>query len=57
VGFDGGKLNAICDIVIHEQTPKGEYGPIEDLHMIFDHLISSYLIQKYTIKMLKGKKI
>lgn len=43
-GFDGGELRRRSDISLHVQTAKGEYGPVEDLHMIFDHLIGSYLI-------------
>lgn len=43
-GFDGGKLKEKCDISLHVATAKGEYGPVEDVHMIFDHLIGSYLI-------------
>lgn len=43
-GFDGGALRAKSDISLHVQTAKGEYGPVEDLHMIFDHLVGSYLI-------------
>jgi len=46
IGFDGGKLKDICDIVIHIETQKGEYGPVEDIHMIIDHLISNWLICK-----------
>lgn len=42
-GFDGGKLRALSDISLHVTTEKGEYGPVEDIHMIFDHLIGSYL--------------
>tara|TARA_E500000331_G_scaffold313160_1_gene321643 strand:+ start:736 stop:1362 length:627 start_codon:yes stop_codon:yes gene_type:complete len=42
-GFDGGKLRTLSDISLHVPTEKGEYGPVEDLHMIFDHLIGSYL--------------
>jgi D-sedoheptulose 7-phosphate isomerase len=42
-GFDGGKLRALSDIAIHAQTAKGEYGPVEDLHMVVDHLVGSYL--------------
>ena len=38
VGFEGGNLEKMCDIVIHQKTPKGEYGPVEDIHMILDHL-------------------
>ena len=53
VGFDGGKLKDICDIVIHVRTEKGEYGPVEDVHMIIDHLISNWLICKLKAE---GKK-
>jgi len=43
VGFDGGKLAGLCDYVIHAVSSKGEYGPVEDIHMILDHMITSYL--------------
>ena len=43
-GFDGGKLRKLSDISLHVSTARGEYGPVEDLHMIFDHLIGSFLI-------------
>jgi len=43
-GFDGGELKKISDLGIHINTPKNEYGPVEDLHMILDHLIGSYLM-------------
>lgn len=41
-GFDGGKLRELSDIKIHVETMKGEYGPVEDVHMFIDHLIGSY---------------
>jgi len=44
VGFDGGKLAKICDIVVHITSKKGEYGPVEDAHLILNHMITSYLI-------------
>lgn len=43
-GFDGGALKQLSDINLHVPTAKGEYGPVEDIHMIFDHLVGSYLI-------------
>ena len=43
LGFDGGKLLDICDHVILAKTPKGEYGPVEDIHMILDHAITAWL--------------
>lgn len=53
VGFDGGKLKEICDIVIHVKTKNGEYGPVEDVHIILDHLIYTWLWYR---KPKKGKK-
>jgi D-sedoheptulose 7-phosphate isomerase len=41
-GFDGGKLLELSDIRIHVETRKGEYGPVEDVHMFVDHLIGTY---------------
>ena len=46
VGFDGGKLLRMCDYTIHIKTNKGEYGPVEDIHMTLDHMITSFLIFK-----------
>lgn len=43
VGFQGGKLKEVSKITMHTPNPKGDYGPIEDLHMIFGHLIVNYL--------------
>jgi D-sedoheptulose 7-phosphate isomerase len=43
-GFDGGKLKPLVDYVLHVPTQKGEYGPVEDIHMIFDHVIGTYLM-------------
>ncbi len=47
-GFSGGILKEIADIKFHVATPKGEYGLVEDVHMILDHIIYSYYIQKST---------
>lgn len=46
VGFDGGKLKDISDIIIHAKSEKGEYGPVEDVHMVMDHLIANWLQYK-----------
>jgi D-sedoheptulose 7-phosphate isomerase len=44
IGFGGGKL---ADLVDRQITVNcREYGPVEDLHMILDHLISGFLRQK-----------
>jgi len=43
VGFDGGKIKNICKYIIHVKTTKGEYGPVEDIHLALDHMISTYV--------------
>tara|TARA_R110002167_G_scaffold266256_2_gene472997 strand:- start:5661 stop:6254 length:594 start_codon:yes stop_codon:yes gene_type:complete len=43
-GFDGGELKKISDISFHVNTDNGEYGLVEDVHMILDHIIYSYYI-------------
>ena len=43
-GFEGGKLKELSDINFHIPTSKGEYGLVEDVHMILDHIIYSYFI-------------
>lgn len=42
-GFDGGRLATMVDINVHVPTLPGEYGPAEDVHLILDHLIVSFL--------------
>ena len=46
VGFDGGSLKSICDYVVHIDTEPGEYGLVEDLHLVIDHMIFDYLFKR-----------
>jgi len=47
VGFeDGGRLAQICDHIVHIKSKKGEYGPVEDIHLILNHMIVSYLMME-----------
>ena len=43
--FDGGKIKKMADQGVHIPTGMKEYGPAEDLHMILDHIIGSYLMR------------
>ena len=43
IGFGGGKLAAMVDAQITVQSR--EYGPVEDLHLILDHIVSLYMRQ------------
>jgi D-sedoheptulose 7-phosphate isomerase len=43
-GFGGGKLANLADISF--VVPSDGYGPVEDVHMILDHIITGYLYEK-----------
>ena len=43
-GFGGGKLAKLADISF--VVPSDGYGPVEDVHMILDHIITGYLYEK-----------
>ena len=44
-GFNGGQLKTLAQDGIHVPTELGEYGPVEDMHMILDHLVGAYLMR------------
>jgi D-sedoheptulose 7-phosphate isomerase len=41
LGMDGGRARALVDVAI--VVPSADYGPIEDLHMVVDHLALAFL--------------
>ncbi len=43
-GFGGGKLAKLADV--NFDVPSSDYGPVEDVHMILDHIITSYFCEK-----------
>src|SRR5579862_5415146 len=43
-GFTGGKLAKLADVCL--VVPSDGYGPVEDVHMILDHIITGYLYEK-----------
>lgn len=43
LGFDGGKLKNISDVPIVVTTPNGEYAPVEDIHLIINHIIVTWM--------------
>lgn len=42
-GFDGGLLKDFSNLSLHVPSGKGRYGEVEDVHLIFNHIISGYL--------------
>lgn len=50
-GFDGGKLKGMGDIAIHVETDKGEFGPVEDFHMIIDHVVANWFVYDKAAKL------
>lgn len=52
LGFEGGKLKDLCDVLIHVKTESGEYGPVEDVHLIMNHILAHW----FQFKLKKDKK-
>ena len=46
VGFDGGKLKNLSNISLHIKCDKVEYGPIEDIHLIINHIFAHWFQNK-----------
>ena len=44
LGRGGGRVRDMLDVEV--TVPSDDYGPIEDAHMCFDHLISAWLIER-----------
>lgn len=42
LGFDGGRLMKMCDVVVHVKSVAGEYGPVEDAHLIMNHVLAHW---------------
>ena len=42
LGFDGGKLKKISDLVVHIKSKKGDYGPVEDNQLIINHILAHW---------------
>ncbi|PWS28178.1 sugar isomerase [Pedobacter yonginense] len=43
LGFDGGKLKDIVQVPVVVSTPKGEYAPVEDVHLVINHIIVTWM--------------
>jgi D-sedoheptulose 7-phosphate isomerase len=43
LGFDGGALRSLVDDQVWVQSPKGLYGPVEDVHHIICHVLATCL--------------
>tara|TARA_B100000886_G_scaffold322179_1_gene264993 strand:+ start:541 stop:1155 length:615 start_codon:yes stop_codon:yes gene_type:complete len=46
LGFKGGNLLNLCDVKIHAVTNEGEYGPVEDAHLIVNHILAHWFQNK-----------
>ena len=46
LGFTGGKLIGLCDVKIHVKSEAGEYGPVEDAHLIMNHILAHWFQNK-----------
>jgi len=46
LGFDGGILREICDSSVLVPSIPGEYGPVEDMHLMINHLLAHWFQNK-----------
>ena len=42
LGFDGGKLKKISSLAVHIKSLKGDYGPVEDIQLIINHILAHW---------------
>jgi|TARA_B100000902_G_C26988815_1_gene753979 D-sedoheptulose 7-phosphate isomerase len=42
VGFDGGEVKKLSSSCVHVECDKVEYGPIEDIHLIINHMFAHW---------------
>ena len=50
LGFNGGRLKELCDLCIHFPTQAGEYGPVEDSHLVVNHIFAHWFQRKLNRK-------
>lgn len=53
-GFDGGRLGKVAQCSVHMPTTADEYGPVEDMFSILEHIVMTYLAMKRGRKLHKG---
>ena len=46
LGFDGGRLKKISNDYILVDSIKGEYGPVEDIHLMINHILAHWFQEK-----------
>lgn len=46
LGSSGGELLKISDIAIHAKTENDEFGPVEDTHLIINHVLAHWFTEK-----------
>ena len=42
-GFDGGRLAGLADVSVHVRSTLDAYGPVEDIHLIVNHMLVAAL--------------
>ena len=47
LGFDGGILKKISNDYILVKSIKGEYGPVEDIHLMINHILAHWFQEKF----------
>lgn len=48
-GFTGGHLRQVANLGLHVPSEIGEYGPVEDVHMLLGHLVTERLWSVFSL--------
>lgn len=49
LGCDGGRLKSLCDNYLIIPSKKGEYGPVEDMQLIINHILAHWYQIKFKL--------
>ena len=49
LGFDGGKIKQMANLVLHANTKIGEYGLVEDIHLSLIHYITERIRKEFIV--------
>ena len=50
LGFDGGLIKKLSNVCIHIKSEKGDYGPVEDIQLIINHILAHWFQIKLKTK-------
>tara|TARA_Y100001935_G_scaffold242774_1_gene233519 strand:+ start:621 stop:1244 length:624 start_codon:yes stop_codon:yes gene_type:complete len=53
LGFDGGLIKKLSNVCVHIKSEKGDYGPVEDIQLIVNHILAHW----FQVKLKNNNKL